>query len=229
MAANPATVVILKSLESPALDLQFLLSGAVIGFSIAAPVGPIGVLCIRTTLEQGRLAGFVAGLGAASADAVCGCVAVLGLTVVTQVLQSNWLWLRLGGGLLLCYMGMRALLCTSAPATSQAVGPVRGIWRGYGVTFALTLTNPMTIIAYGAIVAGAGALHAQGQAAQPIVLIAGVFLGSALWWLLLSGITGLLRGRMSPRTFLWVNRAAGAVILGFGILMLLPAVRGIGA
>ena len=126
------------------MEPGFFLRGLLIGFSIAAPVGPIGVLCIRRTLAQGRVAGFVSGLGAASADMVYGAIAAFGLTAVTGLLVRQQEWLRLLGGLFLCYLGLRTLLARPGGSSADAEGRSRA--GAYLSTFALTLTNPMTIL-----------------------------------------------------------------------------------
>lgn len=200
------------------MDITFLLRGLLIGFSIAAPVGPIGVLCIRRTLTDGRAAGLVSGLGAATADALYGCIAGFGLTLISNFLVSQQLWLRLVGGLFLCYLGIKTLL--SKPAEQAAVAKGSGLLGAYASTFFLTVTNPMTIISFAAIFAGLGLASSTGSYAAAGVLVAGVFLGSALWWLLLSGGVGLLRDRFNTAGLLWVNRISGLIITGFGLLAL---------
>ncbi len=203
------------------MDIQFLLRGLAIGFSIAAPVGPIGVLCIRRTLAEGRAAGLVSGLGAASADAVYGTVAGLGLTFISDLLASQQGWLRLAGGAFLCYLGLKALL--AKPAEQAAVAGGKSLAGAYVSTFLLTLTNPMTVLSFAAIFAGLGLAGASGSYGAAGVLVLGVFLGSALWWLLLSGVVGLLRGRFDARGLRWVNRISGVIITGFGLYALLSA------
>ena len=130
------------------MDASLLLRGLIIGFSIAAPVGPIGVLCIRRTLAQGRAAGLVSGLGAASADALYGCVAGFGLTFVSGLLIAQQSWLKLLGGVFLCYLGVRTLLAQPAERAAAAGG--MGLAGAYGSTFLLTLTNPTTILSFAA-------------------------------------------------------------------------------
>jgi threonine/homoserine/homoserine lactone efflux protein len=196
-----------------------LLRGGLIGLAIAAPVGPIGVLCIRRTLAEGWRFGLVSGLGAATADALYGCVAGFGLTFVSAVLISHQMWLRLVGGLFLCYLGVRTLL--ARPAEQAAVAREGGLLRAYGSTFFLTLTNPMTILAFAAIFAGLGLAEATGGYASAGLLVLGVFLGSACWWLLLSGIVAAFRTRITPTGLLWVNRISGLIILGFGAVALI--------
>ena len=201
------------------MDLTFLLRGLVIGFSIAAPVGPIGVLCIRRTLADGWPAGLVSGLGAASADALYGCVAGFGVAFISNFLVSQQTWLRLVGGAFLCWLGIKTFL--AKPADQPSRGTAKGLAGAYASTFFLTLTNPLTIISFAAIFAGLGLAGARGNYASAFVLVLGVFSGSALWWLLLSGGVGLFRTRFSPHLLHWVNRVSGAVIAGFGIFALL--------
>lgn len=201
------------------MDISFLLRGIVIGFSIAAPVGPIGVLCIRRTLAEGRLFGFASGLGAATADAIYGCIAGFGLTFISSLLIGQQMWIRLIGGLFLCYLGVRTLL--AEPAERPASVGESGLLGAYGSTFFLTLTNPMTILSFTAVFAGLGVGSASGDYGSAAVLVLGVFVGSGLWWLLLSGIAGAFRTRFSTRALRWVNRISGVVVAGFGVVALL--------
>lgn len=198
-----------------------------LGLSIAAPVGPIGVLCIRRTLANGRLHGLVSGLGAASADAIYGLVGGLGLTVVSAFLVNQQVALRLIGGLFLCVIGVRTLFAKPALPNSASATPFgKSLAGAYTSTLVLTLTNPITILSFAAMFAGIGA---TADGAGVIALVAGVFAGSALWWLTLSGLVGLLRGRLSANgtALTWINRISGVVILVFGLSALFSA--GIGA
>jgi threonine/homoserine/homoserine lactone efflux protein len=196
----------------------FLLRGVVIGFAVAAPVGPIGVLCIRRTLADGRATGLVSGLGAATADAIYGCVAGFGLVFVSNFLISQRAWLRLIGGAFLLYLGVRTFLAKPAEQAASARGD--GLVGAYASTFFLTLTNPLTILSFAAIFAGLGVGGASGNYLSAATLVLGVFLGSALWWIILSVTTSLFRARFSPRGLRWVNRISGAVIAGFGLIAL---------
>jgi threonine/homoserine/homoserine lactone efflux protein len=197
---------------------DLLFRGLVIGLSIAAPVGPIGVLCIRRTLAEGAAAGFVSGLGAATADALYGCVAGFGLTFVSGLLVRQQVWFRLVGGLFLCYLGIKTLL--SGPVPDPVEGQRGGLLRAYALTFFLTLTNPMTILAFAAIFAGLGLVGTGQTYLAAVVMVAGVFAGSALWWLTLSGGVSLFRKRFSLIALQWVNRISGLVITGFGLVSL---------
>ena len=176
------------------------------------------MLCIRRTLADGWVFGLVSGLGAATADAVYGCIAAFGLTFISVALVSHQAWLRLIGGLFLCYLGVRTLL--AQPAEQAATVREGGLSRAYASTFFLTLTNPVTILAFAAIFAGLGLAEAGGGYASAGLLVLGVFLGSASWWLLLSSVVGAFRTRFSPSGMLWVNRVSGLIILGFGVYAL---------
>ncbi len=198
--------------------LPALLRGLLLGFAIAAPVGPIGVLCIRRTLAQGRAIGFVSGLGAATADVLYGCIAAFGLTAVSGLLVRQQGWLRLLGGLFLCYLGIKTLL--SRPSDEPAAAEGRGFAGAYLSTLLLTLTNPMTIFAFMAVFAGLGVGRTVNGYAAAAAVVLGVFLGSAAWWFLLSAGVSLLRGRLDARHLLWVNRVSGVIIVGFGVVAL---------
>jgi threonine/homoserine/homoserine lactone efflux protein len=190
------------------------LKGAAIGFAVAAPVGPIGVLCIQRTLAHGRAAGFVSGLGAAVADAAYGAIAAFGLAALAQILVGQQAWVRAIGGALLLFLGARALL--AQPAALNGNGERMALPHAFASTLALTLTNPATILSFAAIFAGIGLLEASAPASAAAALVAGVFAGSAAWWLILSGLTGLLRSRLAPH-LRWVNLASGLTLIGFGL------------
>ncbi len=200
------------------MEPEFFLRSLLIGLSLAAPVGPIGVLCIRRTLANGQTVGLASGLGAATADAFYGAVAGFGLTFISALLVSQQAWLRLIGGLFLCYLGVRTLL--SQPATSAAVAQGSGLLGAYTSTLFLTLTNPMTILSFTAIFAGLGLAGARGDYGAATVLVLGIFLGSTLWWFLLSTGVGLFRTRLTPEALRWVNRVSGLIIGAFGLVVL---------
>jgi len=200
------------------IDLSFLLRGLIIGFSIAAPVGPIGVLCIRRTLTEGRTHGLISGLGAATADAIYGCVAGFGLTFISNFLINQQIWLRLIGGSFLCFLGVRTFL--SKPAEKADPTKANGLFSAYASTFFLTLTNPMTILSFAAIFAGFGVGSAEGSYVSAAILVLGVFIGSALWWLVLSATVSMFRKKFTASGLQWINRIAGIILVGFGLIVL---------
>ena len=198
----------------------FFLKGLIIGFVIAAPVGPIGVLCARRTLTHGRRAGFVSGMGAATADALYGFIAAFGLTVVSDFLAGHQRWLRLAGGLILLIMGIRSFFLHPDEA-SDLPRSARRYAGMYTSTLFLTLTNPMTIFSFAAVFAGFGLAGTKGSPLSAGTLVFGVLLGSALWWLFLVGIFSLYRRRFQAHELLWVNRISGIIITASGFLALL--------
>jgi threonine/homoserine/homoserine lactone efflux protein len=205
----------------------YILKGLLIGFSIAAPVGPIGVLCIRRTLASGRLYGLVSGLGAATADAVYGSIAGFGLTLISSFLLNQQTWIRLIGGAFLCYLGIKTLLARpldEIPEGEEQAHTLSSrnneLLSDYFSTFFLTLTNPLTILSFSAIFAGLGLGAASGDYTSAGMLVGGVFLGSASWWFILSFGISLFRHRLGQGAMRWVNRVSGSIILGFGILAL---------
>jgi threonine/homoserine/homoserine lactone efflux protein len=200
------------------MSITFLLKGIVIGFSIAAPVGPIGVLCIRRSLRDGMAAGFMAGLGAATADAAYGAVAGFGLTAVSGFLMGQRVWIGLLGGGFLCYLGVRTFL--SAPAAEAAPGRGASLLAVYLSTLLLTLANPATILSFAVIFAAFG-LGATIDYPAATSLVLGVFTGSAMWWLILSGCVGLVRSRVTAAWMRAVNRVSGAALFAFGVYALL--------
>lgn len=204
------------------MDLSSLLKGLLLGFSIAAPVGPIGVLCLKRSLNEGRWVGFVSGLGAATADAVYGSIAAFGLSVISNFLTGQQRWLRWGGGLFLLYLGAKILV--TQPAKTQPVGVSRGLARAYATALALTLTNPLTILSFSAVYAGLGVGTSSARPGSTATLVLGVFCGSALWWLLLSSAAGLLQSKLKDTTIVWVNRVSGMIIIAFGIAALVSII-----
>ena len=198
--------------------MPVFLRGLIIGFSIAAPVGPIGVLCIRRTLAEGRLAGFLSGMGAASADMFYGAVAAFGLTAIQELLIGQSTWLRLVGGIFLLYLGIRTFF--SKPSEKAAEARRGGLFGAYLTTLFLTITNPLTILSFIAIFAGLRLGETDGNYLSATSMVLGVFLGSATWWLTLSTGVSLLRERFTPALLIWVNRLAGGIIFMFGLLAL---------
>jgi threonine/homoserine/homoserine lactone efflux protein len=192
----------------------FFLKGVAIGFSIAAPVGPIGLLCIRRSLAEGAVTGLVVGLGAATADAAYGAVAGFGLTAVSVFLVGHRFWLGLLGGLFLCYLGVRTFF--SKPADTPAAVQTSNLAAAYASTFVLTLANPATILSFVAVFAGMG-LSAAANIWSAGVLVGGVFCGSALWWLLLSQGVARFRSRVTPAWMIRINQFSGLILFAFGL------------
>ena len=197
------------------MPITFLLKGLIIGFSIAAPVGPIGILCIRRSIASGRLHGFLSGIGAATADAFYGSIAAFGLTFISDFLIHQKFWLGMIGGLFLGYLGITTFL--SKPSQNSPRVGSDNLLNAYGATFLLTLTNPLTILTFAAIFAGLGLITVSGAYNSAALMVLGVFLGSSCWWFLLSMLTGMFRKRINFSMLIWLNRFAGLLIFGFGV------------
>jgi threonine/homoserine/homoserine lactone efflux protein len=219
---------------------EFLLKGLVVGFLVAAPVGPVAVMCIHRTIAHGRIAGYICGLGATCADSVFGAVAALGLGFIASELIAQQDWLRIGGGVLLVGLGLRLALSRQLSRRAEAQereeeegeddvsaagepAPRQGLDDHIGnfvSAFAVMITNPITLVSFAAVFAAVDIAEIHEKTVWALALVAGVFLGGALWWTTLITLTSLFRHRIDERGILWVSRGAGVLILAFGILIL---------
>jgi len=193
-------------------ESSIFVKGIGAGLAIAAPVGPIGLLCIRRTITNGRRAGLVTGLGAATADFAYGLIAALGLTSLSYWLATANSWLHWAGAAFLLWIGVRTLMEKSATASVDA--PARGLLPIFGTTFLLTIANPMTLVSFLGLIAGLGAIS------RGYLLAAGIFIGSVMWWLILTSLANCFRSRMGASGLLWINRVAGLVLIGFALASL---------
>lgn len=195
------------------MDPLFFARGVVLGFTIAAAVGPISLLTIRRTLAYGRIYGLASGLGVALADATYGGIAAFGLTAVTSILVGGRFVLGIVGGLFLLVLAWRTM--TSRPDAVAVADDRPGLVGAFISIFGLTMTNPMTILSFAAIFAGLGVVGRGGSDAALLTL--GVFCGSASWWLILTWVVSVLRTRVTGGGLTWVNRVSGVVLLGVAI------------
>ena len=200
-----------------------LAQGGAIGFLVAAAIGPIAMLCIRTTLERGRIAGIAAGMGVAVADTIYAAIGAYGISFVGAALSSGESWLKLVGGIVLIAFGI--YLARKQPVTAAEEQEVpKSIVADFWMTLALTLTNPMTILSFAGLFAGVSGLRGFPLSEIPALLL-GVFAGSAVWWLALAFVIGLIRHRIKPSTMLWINRGSAAAIIGFGLYVLVEPLQ----
>lgn len=204
--------------------MYHLVTGLIGGLVIAAPVGPIGMLCIRRSVSDGRVVGFFCGLGAATADACYGAIAAFGLTAVRRTLLADEIWLQLFGGLALVGIGI-ATFRERPSAPDNRLGAPPNLRMAYASTMLLTFMNPMTIVSFLAVFAGVGLGTAAGGLASSALLVLGVFLGSVAWWLVVSMAGGWLRPRLQQGGMRIVNIVAGLVIAGLGAWQLADFVR----
>ena len=197
------------------MELTIFLKGIIIGFSMAVPVGPIGIMCIRKTLTDGRLRGLMIGLGAATADLLYGCIAAFGLTVISNVIATERTWIRLVGGSFLLFLGVRTF--RAHPVDPKVPVNSSGMLRSYLYTVFLTLTNPTTIFALIAVFAALG-LGDELNIVSASTLVIGVFMGSGLWFLFLSSGVIFFRKKLDIVGLRWVNRIAGVLIIISGVI-----------
>lgn len=201
------------------MEIRLFLEGLVIGFIVAVPVGPIGLLCVNRALSGGPGYGLVSGLGVAAADAIAAAVAALGLTLISNFVLSQQMWLRPIGGIFLCYLGLRIFL--TRPTEQGAPVEVNSLVAAYASTFFLTLTNPVTLLSFIAIYAGWGVESLSGNYLSAAVFAGGVLVGSALWWIFLSAGLLVFREKFTRGGLRWVHRISGVIITGFGFVVLL--------
>jgi threonine/homoserine/homoserine lactone efflux protein len=195
------------------MELMLLLKGLIIGFAMAIPIGPVGVLCIRKTLAEGHARGMFIGLGAATADSLYASMAAFGLTFISDAVTSNQFWVSLGGGSLLFYLGIRTF--RSKKKKSIVLTSNKGLARSYASAFFLALTNPVTIFAFVAVFAAFG-LGKNMNIVSASIIVFGVFTGSYLWFLTLSYIATHFRKKIDSGGLVWVNRIAGILIIVSG-------------
>jgi len=196
------------------MHLDLLARGLVIGFAIAAPVGPIGMLVIRRTLVEGRLLGLLTGMGAAVADSL---YAAWGPSASPSSPASSWAMPsgpKLIGGAFLVYLGISTF--RAKPKEESGANTKARYASAFLSTLLLTLTNPATILSFMAVFAGLGLGTNGGDYGAAGIVVAGVFVGSALWWLLLSGGVSLVRHKLKPGTMKWINYGSGAFLSVFG-------------
>jgi putative LysE/RhtB family amino acid efflux pump len=182
------------------------------------------MLCIRTTLERGRLAGLSAGLGAAVADTIFAAIGAYGISFIGTLLEAGESWLRLIGGMVLVALGIHLGRKQPDVGDAEKREVPKGLMADFSLTLVLTLANPMTILSFVGLFAGVSGLKGFEFNTIPALLI-GVFAGSAAWWLILSGIVGLIRHRIDAATMLWINRGSGAAIVAFGLFTLIEPLQ----
>jgi threonine/homoserine/homoserine lactone efflux protein len=200
--------------------LPLPLRALVIGFTIAATVGPISLLTIRRTIEHGWIYGLASGLGVATADATYAAIAAFGLTAITSLLVSGRVALGLVGGLIIIAIGLQTMLSRPGEIARDRERP--GLVGACLSIYGLTMTNPLTILVFAGVFAGLGFGIGASLADATEITIA-VWIGSAIWWLLLTGVVGWLRDRLSPTAYLWINRISGAALVTFGVFAVASA------
>lgn len=202
------------------MDAALAARAVVLGFTIAAAVGPISLLTIRRTLAHGRVYGLASGLGVALADATYAAIAAFGLTALTSILVGGRTVLGIAGGALIVWLAIRTM--SSRPTVARNAPEDRpGLPGALASIYALTMTNPMTILSFVGLFAALGMAETGGLAALTVTW--GVFLGSAIWWVVLTTLVGAFRPRVTPGGLVWINRLSGVVLLAFGLIAIARA------
>lgn len=199
------------------MAIELLLKGLMIGFSIAMPVGPIGLLCLRNVFTYGMFCGVVTGLGASCADAIYGALAGFGVTTVSSFLQVHGNLFQISGALFLCYLGISTFFTNSSKRRKLNIAHP----SIFLATFFLTLTNPMTIISFACIYAGLGVGCEASGVSEALIITCGVFLGSLAWWLILSLVASIFRDKIGEVLSVWLNKISGSILFGFGAITLI--------
>jgi len=195
---------------------QHLLKGIIIGFALAAAVGPICLLCLRRSLTDGKLAGFISGLGVATADALYAGIAAVGVTAITSALDHYHAGLQLVAGIILIGLGIHTYR-TPPPSTEARSEHAPSLHTAYFSTLVLTLANPATLLALTFILAAMGLTPGTDTLFRTGTLVLGVFLGSSVWWLALSLGAGWFGRKLSTRTLRLITHIAGLAIIVFGV------------
>lgn len=202
--------------------MEDVLKGMAAGFAIAAPVGPIGILCIRRSMFFGPKVGFFSGLGAACADALFGAIAAFGVASVIQLLMRYDVPIRIVGGVVFCGIGLKTVI-TPVTRTEDSTSEDLDLWKAYFSTLLLTLSNPMAILSFLAVFAGMGNMENLDRG-RATVLVVGVFLGAMVWWMFLTQVCGRFAVRITSGWLTWINRVAGALLVIFGIAVIVFAI-----
>lgn len=210
------------------LAVSVFVKGLIAGFLIAAPVGPINIMCVRRTIVQGRLVGLVSGLGAAAADTFFGAIAAFGLTFIHDFLLREKFWFGIGGAALLVIIGLRILVANppQEKKNDEEEKDPASLLGDFTSTGFLTLTNPVTVLSFLAVFSAFGVQSEERSLADSWTLLLGVFLGSSLWWMLLTMTVGLFRDKFNREGLRWANRIAGVMILAFAVVVLWKGATG---
>ena len=203
------------------MHIPIFFQGLIIGFSVAMPVGPIGILCIRRTLLQGFLSGFITGLGVATADALYGSVAAFGISVISDFLVEKQLWLKIIGGIFLLILGLRILLKNNSINTTTSKLNKTNLFSAYTSALILTLTNPVTILLFASLFSWFNICIEDVACPHALTLTTGIFLGSMLWFTTLSTIVRMLKSKFTVNFLILINKISGILLIIFALITLL--------
>lgn len=196
--------------------MNLFLKGSLIGFFIAMPVGPVGLLCIQHSLRRGLLAGMMAGMGAAFADAFYGGVAGFGVSLISHTVTKYQIFFQIVGTILLWYLGIK--IFKSKPRKVEDGDQTFSLSQIFFSTFLLTLTNPLTLFCFAAIYPSLGIIPIEHEKLSTVILTFGVFLGAAIWWMILTFGVNRIGKRYRLHSSPLLNRLSGGILAGCGCL-----------
>jgi threonine/homoserine/homoserine lactone efflux protein len=209
------------------MDVSLFVQGIIIGLTLAAPVGPLALICIQRTVTEGRLHGIFSGIGVATADSFYAAVTFLGLTVISALIIAQQYLFRFLAGVVLILIGIRVFL--SIPSAITAKTEHETYLKDYLSMVALAIANPLTLVFFLIILPGYGVVIHGTSFLSAAEFVAGVFFGSTVWWVVLCGSIGSVRSRISAENLGRINRVSGLLIscFGAGVLILLVITMGL--
>lgn len=195
------------------MDWNGFFDGMIVGFSASVPLGPIGVLCIQRTLQRGRWAGFVSGLGAAFSDTIYAIIAGFSLSYIVSFIEEQFLWIQIFGAIILIFLGVYIFRSNPAVQLRRQRQRRGNFFQDFVSTFLLTISNPLAVFLFIAFFAGFRVVDPSSGLIGQMILITGVFLGASTWWFLLTSVVGFFRSAVNLRRLYWINKIAGAAII----------------
>ncbi|MCF6366416.1 MAG: LysE family translocator [Bacteroidales bacterium] len=205
------------------MDITFIIKGVAIGILVSIPVGPVAVLAIQRSLNKGFKSGFITGIGAASADIVYAVIAGFSITFISDFLIENQTYIRIIGGLFLILIGYRIFISNPAKQIRKLRTKGNNYYKDFFTSFLVTVSNPLTILAFGAIFASFNMVDKESGTFSVFILIITVFSGAAFWWIALTAITTIFKNKIRLRNLLWINRITGVLIVLFAVLLIISA------
>jgi threonine/homoserine/homoserine lactone efflux protein len=201
------------------VELSFFIQGIVIGLTLAVPIGPISLLCIQRTIADGRVHGVISGLGVSTADSFYAAITVLGLTVISSLIIAHQFLFRSFAGIILILIGIWVFMLVPSDVNEKSEHET--YLKDYLSMVAIAIANPMTLIFFLVILPGFGVIIQESAFLPAAGFVAGVFFGSAVWWIILCGSIGSVRSRISVKNLGLINRISGVLISCFGAGMLI--------
>ena len=195
------------------MEWKTFIDGMVVGFLASVSLGPIGVLCIQRTLQRGRLSGFVSGMGAVFSDTIYAVIAGFSISYIVSFIEKQFIWINIFGAIILIIFGATIYRSNPAVQLRRQKNKKGNLIQDFVSTFLLTISNPVPLFIFIAFFTSFSVVQPSSGLIDQFILIAGVFAGATIWWLLLTTILGLFRSKVNLRRLFWINKIAGATII----------------